>query len=54
MRSVGSAALNCALVAQGGLDLYWYVIRYFAVGQHHLDNGRLGKSDVGRGMFVRV
>ncbi|XP_006453950.1 hypothetical protein AGABI2DRAFT_196541 [Agaricus bisporus var. bisporus H97] len=25
MRSVGSAALNCALVAQGGLDLYWEI-----------------------------
>ena len=25
LRSVGSAALNFALVAQGALDLYWYV-----------------------------
>ncbi len=23
LRSIGSAALNYALVAQGGLDLYW-------------------------------
>ena len=26
LRSVGSAALNFALVAQGGLDLYWYAV----------------------------
>jgi len=25
LRSLGSAALNYALVAQGSLDLYWYV-----------------------------
>lgn len=25
LRSIGSAALNFAMVAQGGLDLYWYV-----------------------------
>jgi fructose-1,6-bisphosphatase/inositol monophosphatase family enzyme len=25
LRSVGSAALNFAMVAQGGLDLYWYL-----------------------------
>ena len=24
LRSLGSAALNYAMVAQGGLDLYWY------------------------------
>jgi myo-inositol-1(or 4)-monophosphatase len=24
LRSMGSAALNFAMVAQGGLDLYWY------------------------------
>jgi myo-inositol-1(or 4)-monophosphatase len=23
LRTVGSGALNCALVAQGALDLYW-------------------------------
>jgi myo-inositol-1(or 4)-monophosphatase len=27
LRSVGSAALNFALVAQGALDMYWYVGR---------------------------
>lgn len=26
LRSLGSAALNFAMVAQGGLDLYWFVI----------------------------
>lgn len=26
MRSIGSAALNYALVASGGLDIYWYVV----------------------------
>ncbi len=25
LRSLGSAALNYAMVAQGGLDIYWYV-----------------------------
>jgi myo-inositol-1(or 4)-monophosphatase len=25
LRSVGSAALNFALVAQGGLDMYWEI-----------------------------
>jgi myo-inositol-1(or 4)-monophosphatase len=25
LRSMGSAALNFAMVAQGGLDLYWWV-----------------------------
>ena len=27
LRSMGSAALNFAMVAQGGLDLYWYDIQ---------------------------
>lgn len=27
LRSLGSAALNFGMVAQGGLDLYWYVLR---------------------------
>lgn len=27
LRSMGSAALNYAMVAQGGLDLYWCVDR---------------------------
>ena len=26
LRSMGSAALNFAMVAQGGLDLYWWVL----------------------------
>lgn len=26
LRSLGSAALNFGMVAQGGLDLYWYVL----------------------------
>jgi myo-inositol-1(or 4)-monophosphatase len=25
LRSIGSAALNFAMVAGGGLDLYWYI-----------------------------
>lgn len=25
LRSLGSAALNYAMVAQGGMDIYWYV-----------------------------
>jgi hypothetical protein len=25
IRSLGSSALNIAMVAQGGLDIYWYV-----------------------------
>jgi hypothetical protein len=53
IRSIGSAALNYALVAQGGLDLFWYVSKYFAIAPH-FDNGMLGKLDAGRGMFVRV
>ena len=26
LRSLGSAALNFAMVAQGGMDLYWWVL----------------------------
>jgi len=26
LRSLGSSALNFAMVAQGGLDVYWYVL----------------------------
>ena len=26
LRSMGSAALNYSMVAQGGLDMYWYVV----------------------------
>ena len=28
LRSIGSAALNFSMVAQGGMDVYWYVIAW--------------------------
>ena len=28
LRSLGSAACNYAMVAQGGLDIYWFVIPF--------------------------
>jgi myo-inositol-1(or 4)-monophosphatase len=28
LRSLGSAALNYAMVAQGGLDMYWYEYQF--------------------------
>lgn len=31
LRSIGSAALNFAMVAGGGLDLYWYVFLSFFI-----------------------
>lgn len=35
LRSMGSAALNFAMVAQGGLDIYWWVnCRYPSSGHH--------------------
>lgn len=53
LRSMGSAALNYAMVAQGGLDLYWFVC--FLVDKCFQNNEFLcaGRSVVGRGMFVR-
>jgi myo-inositol-1(or 4)-monophosphatase len=33
LRSVGSAALNFALVAQGALDAYWFVTRSFSLSR---------------------
>ena len=50
LRSMGSAALNFALVAQGGLDLYWYneisLLSLLGV------NMNIGRSDAGHGMFA--
>lgn len=47
LRSVGSAALNFAMVAQGGLDLYWLVslpdLSFVLIICK-------GKSDAGHGM----
>jgi myo-inositol-1(or 4)-monophosphatase len=31
LRSMGSAALNYAMVAQGGLDLYWWVVLVYSL-----------------------
>ena len=34
LRSMGSAALNFAMVAQGGLDLYWWVLDIYFQSCH--------------------
>lgn len=35
LRSMGSAALNFSMVAQGGTDMYWYVIAFLTLAPRY-------------------
>ena len=52
LRSLGSAALNFAMVAGGGLDLYWYIFLSFYISRGSNLNW-LGRLAVGLGMYAR-
>ena len=38
LRSIGSAALNYSLVAQGGLDMYWCVVSSLRLAECGVDS----------------
>lgn len=52
LRSLGSAALNYSMVAQGGLDLYWCVLPPFIWTIFEFSG--IGKLDVGLGISALV
>jgi len=43
LRSLGSAALNFSMVAQGGMDMYWYVIAFSR--SHRFTKGHSAQGD---------
>lgn len=52
LRSMGSAALNYGLVAQGGLDVYWCELQNALGSEGSIFTFVLGRSDVGLGTFA--
>lgn len=51
LRSLGSSAMNFATVAQGGLDLYWYVS---VISVFVPTDQEAGKLAAGLGTLARV
>ena len=47
LRSIGSAALNFSMVAQGGMDMYWYVVVHLTLGSPYEGLLLSGKLVVG-------